>query len=299
MELDRPEPGPGEILVKLVAAGMNPFDWKVADGMLQGVVEARFPLILGQDGAGVVEAVGEGADRFRVGDQVYGSFGGIPRGLGSYAEFAVVPQDGPVATMPQKMVYSQAAAVPTASMTAYNLVEKTGVEDGRTVLVIGASGGVGQAVVQLAALKGGYVIATASPDMTETMLHLGADETVDYRAGDLFETVSEAHPDGVDVLIDLVDGERELDMLAGTVKKGGVVASTVGQANTAGLKKRGIKAYNFQNKASGELLAVLAELIDGGKLTVHVSREVDLAETPAAIAEAKRGGARGKTVIRL
>lgn len=299
IEVDRPEPGPGEILVRLVAAGMNPFDWKVADGALKGVVEARFPLILGQDGAGVVEAVGEGVDRFRPGEQVYGSFSGIPQGLGSYADFTLAPQDGPVATMPQKMVYSQAAAVPTASMTAYNLVEATGVEDGKTVLVIGATGGVGQAVVQFAALKGGYVIATASPDMTDRMLGLGADETVDYRDGDLFESVTGAHPDGVDVLIDLVSDERDLDMLAGAVKKGGVVASTIGQANTAGLKKRGVKAKNFQNKASAELLAVLAELIDGGRFKVHVSREIDLAETPGAIAEARRGGARGKTVIRL
>ncbi|MEV5575694.1 NADP-dependent oxidoreductase [Spirillospora sp. NPDC052269] len=299
MDLDRPEPGPGEILVKLVAAGMNPFDWKVADGYLKDVLEARFPLILGQDGAGVVEAVGEGVDRFRVGDQVYGSFGGIPRGLGSYAEFAIGAQDGPVATMPQKMVYSQAAAVPTASMTAYNMVEKAKVEDGKNVLIIGATGGVGQAAVQFAALKGGYVIATAPPDMTEMMLTLGADETVDHRDGDLFESITEAHPDGLDVLIDLVDDERRLDLLAGVLKKGGVVLSTIGQANTAGLKKRGIKAYNFQNKASGELLTVLAELIDRGKFSVRVSREVDLSETPAAIAEAKRGGARGKTVIRL
>ncbi|MEV4255141.1 NADP-dependent oxidoreductase [Spirillospora sp. NPDC049652] len=299
MDLDRPEPGPGEILVKLVAAGVNPYDWKVADGAMKGAVEASFPLILGQDGAGVVEEVGEGVDRYRTGDQVYGSFGAVPRGLGSYAEYAVVAADGPVATMPEKMVYSQAAAVPTASMTAYNLVETTGVDEGKTVLVCGATGGVGQAVVQLAALKGARVIATAGPDMTDTMLGLGADQTVDHREGDLFESVTEAHPDGLDIVIDLVDDERRLDELAGAVRKGGVVASTIGQANTAGLKKRGIRAVNFVNKASSELLATLAELIDRGKLTVRIDREVDLADAPAALAEVKRGGARGKLVIRL
>ncbi|MFC4911022.1 NADP-dependent oxidoreductase [Actinomadura gamaensis] len=299
MDLDRPEPGPGEVLVKLVAAGMNPFDWKVADGDFEGAVPVRFPLILGQDGAGVVEAAGEGVDRFRPGEQVYGSFFGAPRGLGSYAEYTLVRQDGPIAMMPAEMIYSRAAAVPMASMTAYNLVGAAGVDEGKTVLVVGATGGVGQQAVQFAAMRGAHVIATAGPDMTELMLDYGADETVDYAGKDLFDAIDGGHPDGIDVLLDLVEDADGVDRLSRAVKRGGVVASLIGQADVEGLAGRDVKGINFRNEPSGELLTELAGMIDAGKLRVHVSREVDLAEVPEVIADARRGGARGKTVIRL
>ncbi|MCP2336836.1 NADP-dependent oxidoreductase [Actinomadura rupiterrae] len=299
MDVGWPEPGPGEVLIKLVAAGMNPFDWKFAAGDFGDMIPAGFPLILGQDGAGVVESVGDGVERFRPGDQVYGSFFGAARGLGSYCEFTLSPQDGQIAMMPQKLVYSQAAAVPMASMTAFNLVDEAGVDEGKTVLVVGATGGVGQQAVQFAALKGAHVIATAGPDMADRMGEFGADETLDYHEVDVADAVLEEHPDGVDVLLDMVNDKRKVDLLSESVKKGGVVASTIGAADVEGLKKRGIKGINFQNRASGELLTTISEMIDTGRLTVHLTREVDLTDVPDVIADAKRGGARGKTVIRV
>ncbi|WP_067483397.1 NADP-dependent oxidoreductase [Actinomadura hibisca] len=298
-DLPRPDPGPGEVLVKLVAAGLNPIDWKVADGLLKDAVEHSFPLILGSDGAGVVEAVGADVTAFRPGDQVYGSFQDVSRGLGSYAEFAVAPADGTLAAMPEGMIYSQAAAVPTASMTAWNAVRIAGADEGRTLLILGATGGVGQSAVQLGARNGARVIATARPDTTEEMRKLGASETVDYTGGGLGERVRALVPDGLDAVLDLVGSKAQLDEIVPLMRPGGTIVSTAHALNTDALEAQELRGVNMQNEASGDLLRTLADLIDAGELTIRIDEEVSLRDAPAALARNKAGGARGKTVIRL
>ncbi|MGI5167266.1 NADP-dependent oxidoreductase [Spirillospora sp. CA-253888] len=298
-DLPRPDPGPGEVLVKLVAAGLNPFDWKVADGILKDAVEHSFPLILGSDGAGVVEAAGAGVTAFRPGDQVYGTFQHLSRGLGSYAEYGVASADGTIATMPDTMVYSQAAAVPTASMTAWNAVRIAGADQGRTVLVLGATGGVGQSAVQLGARNGARVIATARPGAAEEMRELGADETVDYTGGGLGERVRALVPDGLDAVLDLVGDKAELDGVVPLVRSGGTIVSTAHALNPDALEAQEIRGVNMENEASGELLRTLADLIDAGGLRVRIDEEVSLRDAPEALARNRAGGARGKTVIRL
>jgi NADPH:quinone reductase-like Zn-dependent oxidoreductase len=299
MNLPTPQPGPGEILVKMVAAGINPFDWKVADGMLKDSVPYSFPLIMGVDGAGVVEAAGEGVTDLRAGEQVYGQFFGVPRGLGSYAEYAIGRADGPVARMPQGMIYTQAAAVPTATMTAYNAVRTANVDEGQTVLVVGATGGVGQSVVQLANGMGAKVIATARADMAEEMRALGAAETVDYAAGDLNDQVLRAHADGIDAIIDVVSDKTGVERLAALLRPGGVYLSTVWSVNPDAMAAQELRGVNMENEASAELLDTIADLIDAGKLKVRVHHEVALEDVPGEIMRMRAGGARGKTVIRI
>ncbi|MBW8821806.1 MAG: alcohol dehydrogenase catalytic domain-containing protein, partial [Streptomyces sp.] len=161
---------------------MNPFDWKVIDGALQGVVEHPFPIVMGSDGAGVVEAVGVDVETFRPGDRVYGQFMKVGLGRGSYAEFAVAPAEGKLALLPESLSFPVAAALPTASVAAYQAVEEARLDSGRTILVNGASGGVGQSAVQFAAETGARVIATGPADLGDHLRSLGASEVVDFTA---------------------------------------------------------------------------------------------------------------------
>lgn len=297
--LPRPEPGPGEILVKVIAAGLNPLDWRVADGMLKDTADAAFPLVLGADGAGVVEDAGEGVTRLRHGEQVYGFFTDVGRGRGSYAEYAVVREDGPVARMPASMVYSEAAAVPTACATALDVVERAGLGEGRTVLVAGATGGVGQAAVQLAARAGATVIATARADMAATMRRLGAAHTVDHTAGDLNEQVLGVHPAGLDALIVLAGDTARTAELARLLRPGGTCVSTVWSADPDTMAAHGLHGVNHDDAPTAETLDRLAGLLDAGDLRVHIEREAPLEAAPDALARNRAGGARGKTVLRV
>ncbi|MEU5991834.1 NADP-dependent oxidoreductase [Spirillospora sp. NPDC047418] len=297
--LPRPEPGPGEILVKMIAAGLNPMDWKIADGLLKDSVDATFPLILGQDGAGVVEAVGDGVTRLRHGEQVYGTFGAPEQGRGSYAEYAIARDDGPVAKMPEGMIYTQAAAVPTASMSALAMVEQARVDTGHTVLVVGATGGTGQGAVQLAALAGAKVIATARDDMAGTMRRLGADETVDHSKGDLNGQVLAVHSDGIDAVLDMASDTGAVEHLAQLLRPGGTYVSTLWSVNPDAMAARELRGINLEAEPSAALLDRLSGLIDAGELRVRVEREVPFAEAAGALADNRAGGARGKTVIRI
>ncbi|GAA2604751.1 NADP-dependent oxidoreductase [Actinomadura fulvescens] len=299
MNLPVPEPGPGETLVKMVAAGLNPVDWKISDGAWKDSVDHAFPLIMGMDGAGVVEETGEGETPFRPGEQVYGRFFVPPRGLGSFAEYAIATPGAAVAPMPDGMIYSQAAAVPTATMAAFTMVENAGVDEGHTVLVVGATGGVGQSAVQLAADRGAKVIATAHADMADEMRRLGAAETVDHGEGDLNGQVLRTHSEGIDEIIDLVSDQAGVDRLAGLLRPGGTYISSIWSVNPDKMAAQQLRGLNLGDESSPELLARIADLIDAGKLRVRVHEEVSLEDTPAAIARGRAGGARGKTVIRL
>ncbi|NVI91022.1 NADP-dependent oxidoreductase [Actinomadura sp. BRA 177] len=299
VNLPRPEPGPGEILVKMIAAGVNPLDWKIADGMLKDSLDVPFPLILGQDGAGVVDEVGEGVTRLRHGEQVYGAFLQAERGLGSYAEYAIARDDGPVAKMPEGMIYTQAAAVPTACTTALAMVEEARVDTGQTVLVVGATGGVGQGLVQLAARAGAKVLATARADMAGTMRRLGADETVDHSKGDLNRQVLAVHSDGIDAVLDVVSDTPAAEHLAQLLRPGGTYVSTTWSVNPDAMEARQLRGVNYDGEPSAALLDRLSDLIDAGELRVRVEREVPFAEAADALAGNRAGGARGKTVIRI
>ncbi|MGW5115396.1 NADP-dependent oxidoreductase [Streptomyces noursei] len=298
MELPQPEPGPGEVLVRLAAAGLNPVDWKLADGMFGEAVHAKFPLVLGADGAGEVVAVGSGVRRFTVGDPVFGQFQRPDRGGGSYAEFAVADESA-IALAARSVTYATSAAVPTAGMTAYNLVEETRIGEGRQVLIVGATGGVGTFVTQIAAGRGAEVIATARPAKAELMRTLGAAETVDHTAGPIADQVLASHPDGVDVLIDMTSDAAGFVELTRTVRDGGVAVSLIGSADADVLTEHNLRGFNFVNRPSPQLLEILAGHLDAGRLTVLVGLEVPLEEAPEALAASRTGRAQGKTVLAI
>ncbi|MFI5797934.1 NADP-dependent oxidoreductase [Streptomyces sp. NPDC051677] len=300
-ELPIPEPGPGEVLVRLHAAALNPFDWKVADGALQGLVEHVFPLVMGSDGAGTVERVGAGVNLFRPGDTVYGQFMNLAHGRGSYAEYALAAEHGRIARMPDDLPFPIAAALPTASVTAYQAIEAARLAPGHLLLINGASGGVGQSAIQFAANEGARVLATATLDIAGRLLALGADETIDFTAAPTADQVLAAHPDGIDAVLDLVThpGEDGVDTLAALLKPGGRYISTNHAADVDALAAREIHAVNLTADPSRAELEALADLTAAGRLRVTIDAEIPLTDAPRAVARARSGNVRGKRVILL
>ncbi|MCW3465717.1 NADP-dependent oxidoreductase [Chitinophaga nivalis] len=299
MDLPKPAVRPGTVLVKVIAAGINPFDWKMTDGIMNdGKIPHQFPLIMGVDGAGIVEEVGAGVTRFKTGDQIYGQFIHMPIGEGSYAEYAIVPETASVTQTPASISAIAAAAVPTAGMTAQQLLETLALPAGATLLVNGATGGVGSFVTQLAAAQQLQVIATVGDEAAAArMKGLGAAYTINYQQAPLLQQVQDLFPQGIDGLIDLVSDAAGFNSYVALVKPGGAAATTVFVADEAVLAAKNIRGGNFETKGSAASLEQLSQAIDKGSLKVPVENEIRLEEAPEAIAHSREGKGRGKTVI--
>lgn len=300
MDLPKPQLRPGMLLIRVSAAGMNPFDWKMIDGILDGHMPHQFPMIAGVDGAGVVEAIGEGVTRFKPGDKIFGQFIHSPIGEGAYAEYAIVPEKAAISHAPSSIPLETAAAVPTSGMTAQQLLEHAGLQKGQTLLIVGATGGVGSFAVQMAAAEGLEVIATAGSDAAaERIRGLGAAAVIDYKKAPVAEQVKAAYPNGIDGLIDLMSDKEGFNANAALVKEGGAAFTTAFVADDDALKSRKLKGGNFETKSSPASLDKLTALIDGGKLKVPVETIISLEEVPAALAQSKQGRGKGKTVVRI
>jgi NADPH:quinone reductase-like Zn-dependent oxidoreductase len=298
-DLPDPEPGPGEVLVKIAAAGVNPFDWKVIEGAMRESVHHEFPLVLGSDGSGTVVSSGEPGltdPRFEPGERVFGQFMDVEQGRGSYAEYAVAKATK-LARIPEKLDFPTAAALPTAGAAAHDFVEGTGASPGQCMLVNGASGGVGQATVQLAAGQGIRVIATADPDTADLLRELGAAETVDFTAGPTVDQVRAAHPDGIDAVIDLVSTGDEIGEIASLLKPNGAIVSSNGAVDKELLSSRGLRGSNLYANARPATLASLADAVQRGQLRLRIDYEAPLEEAVAALERLKAGESRGKTVL--
>ena len=297
IEVAQPVAKPDQLLVKIAATAINPFDWKVADGIM-GKAPTVFPLILGQDAAGTVTATGAAVTRFKTGDRLFGQFFHMPIGEGTFAEYAVVPQTAPLVLLPAEIDFATAAALPTAGMTALAMIEALELEEQASVLIVGATGGVGSFATQIAASKGLHVLATAGASAdAERLRRLGAREVYGSRDQALITDVQRNHPQGIDGVIDLVSNAAALSALAGLVRQGGCVLTTVFSADEKGLQGRGLRGGNFEVKATSTLLQRLADIVSAGKLTVPIESTIGLAEAPAAIARSRAGHSKGKTVI--
>lgn len=298
VDLPTPEPGAGEILVRIHAAGVNPFDWKVTDGALKDSVAHTFPLVMGSDGAGVVEMTGPGVTRFRPGDRVYGQFMRLPQGQGSYAEYTLAEQDGTIALIPEALPFALAAALPTAGVTAYQAVQAARLAEGHTLLINGASGGVGQSAIQFAARAGVRVLATGTPELAGHLRDLGAHTVIDHTVAPTHEQVAAAHPEGIDAVIDLVTPTGgDISPMAGLLRAGSTLVSTNYATDPVSLAARDILGVNLGNRPTAETLKTLAALAADGELRVRIDAEVPLADAPAFIAKARAGHATGKSVI--
>jgi NADPH:quinone reductase-like Zn-dependent oxidoreductase len=296
MTLPVPEIGTGEVLIHIRAAGVNPFDWKVADGALTDEKEHRFPLILGFDAAGVVERVGSDVRGLSEGDEVYGYLSKPVMGEGAYAEYVRTPATI-VAKKPQTVGFAEAAALPMPGLTAMDLVDAVDLEEGETVLIVGATGGVGSYATQLAAGRGARVIATARRENEVFARELGAVQTIDHTREDLAKSVRAACPDGIDAVIDVISEGEALDRIARLLKEGGCLASSVFAADIEGLALRSIQATNVSMQPDAWRLEELSRMVDTGDLSVRLERAFPLESATEALEESRAGHVRGKIVL--
>ena len=296
-ELPTPQPGQGQVLLKMRAAGMNPMDRTLASGDWKPM-PATFPMVLGADCAGVIEELGEGASRFSAGDDVFGQLLIPPLGsAGTYAEYVAVGEDAPLASVPSGLDDVVAASLPTAGGAALALVDSLEPLTGKTVLIVGAGGGVGSFATQFAANAGGNVIANARARDAERMRAYGATETIDHTQVSLVDAVRRAHPDGLDALLDLVSDAAGFAELATLVKRGGTAVTTQYVADVDGLGAAGITAINFALQPSSELFQRVAEAVADGRIVAPPITRISLEEAPVVLSSGQP--ASGKTVITL
>ncbi|MET8698949.1 NADP-dependent oxidoreductase [Kitasatospora sp. NPDC004723] len=286
-DLPDPKVGPDAVLVQVRAAGVNPVDWKVREGRLDGLLDAHFPLVMGWDAAGVVRAVGGGVTEFAPGDEVYGYVRKDAVEHGTYAELVAAPVRT-LARRPAALDWAQAGGLPLAGLTALQGLRAVGVGAGDTVLVHAAAGGVGHLAVQLARAFGARVIGTAGERNHDYLRSLGA-EPVRHGEG-LADRVRALAPEGVDAALDLVGGEA-VEVSAALVADPARIASVA----DFGVRARGGRYVWVRPDAAG--LAELAALADEGRLTVTVASTFPLAQAASAQALSAEGRTRGKIVL--
>jgi len=287
----RPEPQAGEVLVRVHAAGVNPIDWKVREGHVKDFWHHKFPLILGWDLSGVVEELGRGVSRFKIGDEVYSV--PDPNRDGAYAEYIVV-RESELALKPKSLHHIRAAAVPLAALIAWqSLFDTAQLQPGQRVLIHAGSGGVGHLAVQLAKWKGAYVFATASTKNKDLLRKLSVDEPIDYTQ-QRFEDVAR----NIDVVLDTIGGETQ-ERSWSVLKKGGVLLSLVQPPSVEKAKALGVRAVFVGVQANGEQLAEIAKIIDSGKLAPVIDRILPLSEAGRAHELSQSGHIRGKIVLRV
>lgn len=279
-----PRPGPGEVLIKVRAAGVNPVDWKSA--------RRRLGMVPGTDVSGTIDTLGEGVAGWKVGEPVLG----FALQSGSYAEYAVIPVDS-LARKPKSLTFEQAAGVPIAGETAYRSLHETAkIDKGQTILIHGAAGGVGSSAVQIARAAGARVIGTASADHQEFLRSLGVEQPIDYRNQRFEDVVKD-----VDLVLNTADADTTARSI-GVVKKGGMLVSIVGTPNAAACAAAGIRCARLSRDngpSNAEVLARVMELADRGKYKVYVDEVFSLADAGKAWEKSRAGHARGKLIIRV
>jgi NADPH:quinone reductase-like Zn-dependent oxidoreductase len=287
----RPHPGPGEVLVRVHAAGVNPVDWKIREGHLQEMLHHTLPLILGWDVSGVVEGLGAGLTRLKLGDEVY-SRPDIARD-GAYAEF-IVMKESEVALKPKSLDHVHAAALPLVGLTAWQtLFVAGGLAAGQRVLIHAAAGGVGHVAVQLAKWKGAHVIGTAAARNHDFLRQLGVDQVVDYDT-ERFEDVVQP----VEVVLDTQGGDTQARSWK-VLKPGGILVSIASPPSAETAAAHGVRqAFVFTQPNSGQL-DELTQRVESEQLKVIVETILPLSDATRAQELSQRGHARGKIVLRV
>ncbi|MDX6354722.1 MAG: hypothetical protein QOF98_1625 [Streptomyces sp.] len=290
VELERPEPGVGQILVAVHAAGVNPTDWK---HRRLGLFLGDPPFTLGWDVSGVVEAVGFGVSLHKPGDEVFGMLP-YPYGVGSHAEYVAGPARAFV-RKPAALSHVEAAALPLVALTAWQALADTAhVHPGDRVLVQAAAGGVGHVAVQIAKALGAYVIGTASAAKHDFVRGLGADEVIDYHTADF---VKEARD--IDVVLDALGGDDRLRSLE-TLRPDGFLVSILPvdfDRVTERAAELGVRAQAILVEHDQTGMATIASLAESGQLRAHVSGTYPLAEAAKAHAAGETGRVTGKLVL--
>ncbi|SFK85258.1 NADPH:quinone reductase [Amycolatopsis sacchari] len=303
-DLEVPRPGPGQIQVKIAASAINPTDIRVVTGDYRELVELEFPYVPGNEFAGTVTEVGAGVTDYRVGDEVFGQ--ALPRQLrfvparrpsmstGALAEYAVFEADTPLlAHRPANIPVEQAAALPIAGMTALGVMALAAIRPGEKVLVIGASGGVGTALLPLLAAAGAHVVATGAAGDHAVLRELGADEVIGYDAA--------GYPSGVDAVFDLVLPHDRLSAAAAALRPGGRLVTIIYPEPAKDLLGRDDVDLHFFLDMDAELggMREVAEAAERGALSVRIARRYRLEEAVQAAVAYVREHNLGKVVVTM
>jgi NADPH:quinone reductase-like Zn-dependent oxidoreductase len=291
-EVRAPTPGPGEVLVRVAASSVNPVDNAIAAGMLRELVDHIFPVTLGRDYAGTVERAGPGVTDYEAGDEVFGFIAGMAPsvGAGSWAELIVIPAGMSIVRRPATVDLAVAGAAPLAAVTALTSVAALALSQGDTLLLVGATGGVGSVAVQLAVAAGASVIAPALAEDEAYLRDLGVGEIVG-RDGDVVAAVRELQPDGVDALLDLASyAPGNYDA---ALKRGARVASALGAAGD------GPGRTNVMAMPSTDNLERVAKLLERGALTIHIAETYPLERFADAMQALATRHTLGKIALRF
>lgn len=298
MDLPKPVAGPGEVLIRIHASGVNPVDRKIRQGLLATRMPNIFPITLGLECAGEVAAIGSGVTRVALGDQVFAYARKDTLHDGTYAEYIALAETS-VARMPAGLSYEEAASFPLAALTSYQaLFELGGLQAGQSVLVHAGAGGTGGFAVQMARHRGARVLATASAGNHDYVRGLGADEMIDYTREDFRVAVRRLEPAGVDLAYDNVGGEVQARS-AEVVRKGGLLVSLIAFADEAALQRLGIQTRYLFVRPVAAHLDELARLIAAGALKTHLAAVLPWAEAARANELLESGHTRGKVVLRI
>ena len=284
-----PEPKDNEMLVRVIASGVNPADPLILGGKYAKEFGTHLPLILGYDMAGVVAKTGAKITKFKVGDPVYAYL----LWGGGWAQYCLT-NEGEAAPKPKSVTFTEAAAVPLAALTAWQaLIDIGKIDKGQTALIHGGSGGVGSFAIQIAKAHGARVIATASTRNQDLLKQLGADVAIDYTK-QKFEEIAR----DVDLVLDPV-GRDTLARSYGVVKKGGIVVTIIARCDPAELEKHGIRGASLSSHPDANELAEITKLIDEKKLRPIVTEVLPLIDAAKADAQAATHHTRGKLVLKV
>jgi NADPH2:quinone reductase len=307
-DVPTPKPGPGDVLIRVAYAGVNPADWKCREGYLGAFIQYTFPFVIGFDVAGVVEAVGDGVDDFPPGTRVFAQTDVGAGKWGAYAQYAAVRRDS-VVRIPDGVSFAQAAAVPTPALAAWaGLFDDGRLRSGQTILIHGGAGAVGTFAIQLAKHAGARVAATCGAYNRASVDALGCDLSIDYRAQNVRDAVRAWVPRGVDLVLDVLGCGTlpdALDMLA----PGGTLVSIMTlvaadaerlAATSAEAAKRGLHtAMTFSRMPSGERLGQIAARLANGHLRVPRIECLPLEQVARALDLVQSGDAKAKLVLHV
>lgn len=284
-----PEIAPDDVLVQVVAASVNPVDWKIREGYLRQMIPYEFPLTLGWDVSGVVAAVGDRVTRFKPGDAVF-SRPDIKRN-GTCAEYVAI-REAELAPKPRTISHVEAATLPLAGIAAWESILNTAqVGEGQRVLIHAASGGVGSIAVQLAKARGAWVIATTSEKNRALVQSIGADEVIDHRTQKFQDVVRD-----VDAVLDTIGGQVQ-EASWSVLRRGGILVSIISTPPAEKAKALGVRSAFLFIQSNAAILEQLAELVESGKLRPLVGAEFALKDIAKAHALSQTGHAVGKIAL--
>lgn len=297
-EVPTPRPAADEVLVKLACTGVNPVDWKIREGRLQGRFPHAFPLVLGWDAAGTVAELGSAASGFAPGERVFAYCRKPQVQWGTYAEYVAMTASA-VARMPDNISFAQAAAIPLTGLTAWQaLFDAAQLRAGQTVLVHAGAGGVGSLAMQFARDTGARVLTTASGPNHNYVMSLGAELAIDYHQEDFVAAARRAVPEGLDVVLDTVGGFAQKDSFR-ALRPGGILVSIIGTPDAQEAQRLGVRSAYLFVSPDGAQLREIALLIQEGRVRPPEVHELELKDAAAAQVRSQGGHVRGKLVLRI